>query len=595
MASDVFSAGITQTTSVGFTAMVHGGTVSGGITQNQSGANTATISLVWTPDGIFQVAVVGAGGVAIGKGVTPQVTITQTLGGDFLAAATVTAGVVQVQTLGGRLRWDAVESYGVTQVQTLGYTAFGVAEVFAAGITQTHTLGGTFVAGKSVIPSIYLKHRVVGRFAVDPRFVSTPEGRYRKDGRRPALPLIVYAINIRSEFDATTPQAEIPNNGHFLVSPEFNRWHDPSFFAAGAAKNYIGTYVVPETNPPYYSFREPFEGEVVWYVNVTLDAKNLINAGTALYTEGQVTDRRLMRYANGAWSPYRSQAERSIEGDIANDVLDPDQINTYYARLVGAVQGQLAIDSQQVRSMLDTRSVPGRFLEYLADNLGFRFRDTSDPATQRRRLQAAVLNYKQKGMEALIQITLRELGYQGYSLEIWVDPVATDNWRDVADAPAAVQGDIADRGLTSLINPDNGEKGQDLIVKPHGWTSLDPEDVGYYPSSRLAIVLRRRNGDPLPVNQSPEALAAIASQISRELREDVLPAHVDVRFFVRDDDVSTPETAEVSDAFVTFETEILDGGITQVQSLGGGFVWDAVESYGITQSIAVGGSFVDTT
>ncbi len=62
---------------------------------------------------------------------------------------------------------------------------------------------------------------------------------------------------------------------------------------------------------------------------------------------------------------------------------------------------------------------------------------------------------------------------------------------------------------------------------PHGYRSDDPAD-GLFPSSRLALHLNDGTGNPISIDP------ATKERVARELGRDVLPAFVDIRYFVTD-------------------------------------------------------------
>lgn len=414
-----------------------------------------------------------------------------------------------------------------------------------AGFTGAASLTGTIAANARLVGTgTQLEGGLVVRRIVDD---TLPEGRRRLgltprgsiSGQRtlPTTPLLVHAIDVLTPQDVE--DAHVPVNGHFLVSAAFQSSGpgDP-FGDHGAKGSSLGSR--RQINPIIYTFREGFAFEVVWFI--------------AIDALGRREDRGLYRFEpddEGAfrWVSYRSLPQRALDGQLAFEFLDPDRIYDYYAKLLGIAYFEWQRDTEAILDFTDARTCPERLLNFLGGNFGLTLTASDPPEVKRARIATAIPTFKAKAQENSYLLRLRALGFLADVREVWVDPEAVDNWEDEADAPAAIQADIAARGLTGLIDPDSGQKGQDYIFPPHGFHDTHPVAGRFYPSSRLALFLNRLNGAPLSVGISDADLTAIRNRVAAELRDDLEPLHVDIRFFgTRFTVADGQDTVELTDA-----------------------------------------------
>jgi len=404
---------------------------------------------------------------------------------------------------------------------------------------------------------------------------SDPEGRYATLGYRPGMPLIVYAIGVLSTQDIATGTftipipagaasppddgIQIPTGGSFLVDEAFI--DAVSTGLPSARSGYIGTKSITSTGAVSFTFRPPDVGEVVWYVSLTFSGATGFQAVDIVEGDGTVKtypipiDHGLYRWDGHAWRPYRSVPERTLDAQRVFEHLDPDGIYSYFARVVGAGYPMVSADSFGTLDLFDSRTSPERFLVEIARQYGMSFREDDTTEVKRRRLSSIVATARAHGLPSLVESRLADLGFSGFVNEVWVNTAAPDNWTDLTSAPAAIRADARARGIDDRIMAESGQKGQDILDKPVQWPmppalfADHPADGGplYVLSSRVSVHVNHLDGSPIP---DTPGLDAIKEDVARELMLDVLPMHVDIRYFVTgypSDD--TGETAILTDGF----------------------------------------------
>jgi phage tail P2-like protein len=414
---------------------------------------------------------------------------------------------------------------------TLNATISGVVVGTAVVVTGPAFLGVTVLldaadalisVDSSLVGDLRVRRIVLDTLAEGRRALElTPFGRIANQFTLPSTPLLVHAIDAREPPDVE--DAHTPLNAHFLVAADFvsSGPGDP-FGDHGAKAGSLGSR--RQVNPIIYTFRDAFPYEVVWFVEID--------------DQGRRADRGLYRWQpnrNGVfgWTAYRSMPERALAGTQVFDLFDPDKIYDYYARLVGAVLFEWTRDARAVLDFIDPNLCPERLLNFLGESFGLTFTASDPEAIKRQRIATAIPSFKKKGLEESYLIRLRSLNLQADVREVWVNPTHVDNWEAFVDAPAAIQADAIARGVAGAIRTESGQKGQDFIMPPHGYfgEETDPVFGTYYPSSRIAIFVNDAAGNPLSPGISDEDLTALRNLIVQELRDHLMPLHVDIRFF----------------------------------------------------------------
>lgn len=277
--------------------------------------------------------------------------------------------------------------------------------------------------------SIEISPGLLGTIRVSRANRYTPEDRKEVLGYRPSLPLLVNSLTVKTVADITA--ANVAEEGHFVISPLFTGGPGDTLYDQGAKPGSIGTRTLRDA-VPIYVFRVPYENEVVWYV--VIDGN------------GDVTELGFHRWDGETWQPYKTWPERALEGMRAFEVLDPDRIWEYYARVIGATFTQWMVDARAMLDFLDPDRCPAELLSELAGNFGLSLDATEQEEVQRQKIKDAIPTYKLKGLVLAVELRLRSLGYTGYPREIWVNPDNPNNWTDDA----------------------TGEKGNDWIEVIHG-------------------------------------------------------------------------------------------------------------------------------
>lgn len=392
---------------------------------------------------------------------------------------------------------------------------FGVAVLLDADealISTDATLLGDFPVRRIVLDTLAEGRRSLGL---------TPRGSITQQFTLPSTPLLVHTVTAKEPQDVE--DAHVPLNAHFLVGADFvNSGPGDPFGDHGAKAGSLGSR--RQVNPIIYTFREGFPYEVVWFIEIDDQERR---ADRGLYRFEPDPD-GLFR-----WVPYRAKAQRALDGTQVFEILDPDRIYDYYAKLIGALHFEWMRDARAVLDFVDPNRCPERLLNFLGESLGLAFTASDPEPIKRQRIATAIPVFKKKGLEDSYLLALRSLNLQADVREVFVNPTHVDNWEALVDAPAAIQADAAARGVADRIRTTSGQKGQDFLMPPHGYfgEETDPIFGTYYPSSRIAIFINDAAGNPLSSGISDEDLTALRNLIVQELRNDIMPLHVDIRFF----------------------------------------------------------------
>lgn len=405
----------------------------------------------------------------------------------------------------------------------------------------------------SIVTSVsFVLNRAAGR---------SLEDRVAVLGYRPVTPVFVYAVDVQAESDV----ALLLHEDSFLVSNVFVEDPTDLFFQAGARRAYVGTKVIPQVGSPYFIFRAPELEEVVWHAHRT---------GSQVFVDGALIanaeDRKLYRYYadTAVWREYASQPERSVEGQYAASVLDPDRIIAYVGRILGATLGSGMYDVRKLYDAFDARRCPDVFIPYLGSQFGQPI-DLSQPEdTVREAIIAALPLCRLRGQEDSAYLALRGAGLRGYCRAVWVDPrrpPANDTWTDPSAAPGLINPLDSDEGagppatpvhydasgaLTIPIatvlsqrgiypRPATGWKGWDWFEAPHGYFAHDPSSApawlaNFWPTALVVVHVNNADGTPLDMNASVSVIAEIREQASKAVLESSLPVHARVRLVATD-------------------------------------------------------------
>jgi len=413
--------------------------------------------------------------------------------------------------------------------------------------------------GGSIVRSTVV---VSGTLKVTRLPVNNAEGRRAALGYRPIMPLLVYHAEVDDilDIDATI----IPNNGCFLMAAHYLPVALDGMYDNGAIANSIGMRAEVDGNIVLI-FREPEDGEIVWSVTqtgstglfdltldelfaLTLDELFALPLGQTITSQ---IDNGLLRWSGRSWVQYKSIPERAVEGMQVFKATDPDEVYLYYARLIGAALQMTLADSRSLLDLLEPNACPTDLLEPLSEQVGMPILEEADAAQRLRLAQTAIDRAKLAGQNAGVSLILSILGYSGYATEVWVDPIAVANWEAYPGAPAAIKADILARGLTEDdIDPESGWKGQDYFEAPHAYFNTAP--TGYHLSSRVNVHVGYADGAALDFEMGQASANALKQLIAKFLRIEILPAHVDIRQFVTDEEIDD-DVVNVGDGMVLTE------------------------------------------
>lgn len=336
------------------------------------------------------------------------------------------------------------------------------------------------------------------RFTLFPEL--DPDVLAKVTGIRPCFPLLIYQDNVSHignlfEADGITPR--LPLYQAFRMSATYSAPPGDQLAVFGARPGSIGMRVLIDLDGDGIEeeailFRRPLEIEVVALLD---DAKS-----------------EKWNAVSETWGPFRTMPQRALDGVRAFEILDPDGIYDYYARVVGLKYAQLARDSRLILDFIDPDLCPIEFLPLLAQNFGADIAADQPEATQREILRNWVPLMQIKGLPDAVVVALRQLGFRGYATQIWTRK----------DASAT-----------------------EFEERPFGYSNEFPsssDPLALHPSSAVIIHLNNLDGSELGV------IDDITKQVVADfLKLNVLPAHVYIRGFATDitvgsDDVTGTDT-----------------------------------------------------
>ncbi len=345
---------------------------------------------------------------------------------------------------------------------------------------------------------VYGASELTGGFVRETQAASGAEAAYERTGLRGSFPILVYALAVE-DADGTD---SVPDSGSFIVSAGYLGALGEAFYEAGAGANAIGTKIQPSVGSAYLVFRVPVDNEVVWY-----------QPTETLYRYELDRDTNVR-----VWKKYKGLMQRSLEGQQAFNMFDPDKAWIFYAKTCDAMMYQWSYDSTILMNQYDPDRCSHFYLSSLASNYGLVLDYTEPLPVRRAKTKTAVTGFKFKGLDHAVRTRLRALGYTGYTNEIWVKPTNVGNFEstvlNAADLPSS--------------SPTGCSQPVDCKEYPHGYRTDDGTDDGYVPSSRVAVHLNDGSGDPITIT------GAIKAAVAGDLMTDVLPMFVDVRWFVTD-------------------------------------------------------------
>lgn len=353
-----------------------------------------------------------------------------------------------------------------------------------------------------------------GSILIEQAPTEDPEGIFQRTGRRPAFPLLVYAV-----VDDVDGFADVPDNGSFLMSAGYVPTPLDGLYEIGATPGSVGTRVVRGGLPNVTIFRAPYDNEVVRRVDLDAD--------------GAQRDRGYFRWNGTTWVAYVTMPQRALRGMRAFEQLDPESVYDYWASLLGGLQYCLTNDAASLTYLLDANLVPDDYLGLLGSTLGVTVPKGGTIALRRQLVRTAIPRNRLRGLNQGVALRLFLMGYSGYATEVWIDPSDADNWTNLASAPTDVREEITVNRLT--VSSGTGVKGSDWIEVGHNSADAYTQyAAGYVPSSRVVIHVNNRDGSPIDADTSAATIRELKQSITEALSADVLPAQVSIRFFATD-------------------------------------------------------------
>lgn len=229
------------------------------------------------------------------------------------------------------------------------------------------------------------------------------EASFDSTGYRPSVSVLAYLVDT-----LTSEQIEalVPDNRSFVMSSSFLGTAGNDLFDAGAAADYVGTRVVDEIGNSSYIFREPEKNEVIWYVPKELLYRYEFNRDAGVWV----------------WRPYRSLPQRSLDGQVIFEMFDPDKVYDYYAKIWGSLYWRWSYDLGILRDQLDPYSASEKLLPIVSQQFGLRVNAGDDVNVKRAKVYNAIDQFKAKGTSEGVRLRLRDIGYVGYSADVWINP-----------------------------------------------------------------------------------------------------------------------------------------------------------------------------
>lgn len=380
-----------------------------------------------------------------------------------------------------------------------GASALALSQVSAIDsglLVATAIMPGTFSLATSIQGAVFPVPRLLGALTSAIIPIPSPDFIGEQNGfRRPALPWQVASTTVQHINDLTEDGGatyRFDNLEPFIVSDTFDNDPDNPLTQVGGLAGYIGI-IVDTGNGLALRFRPPYANEVV--VRTTDSAVFRWNVETS------------------TWDAYSTLPQRSLDGQQVFQMLDPDGIYDYYAKIAGLLYAEFQYDSRRLLDLIDPVACPDQYLSLLLNNFGANdFDFETSPERKREILRTFIGIMQSKGTPGSIPNALRLLGYEGYGTHVWAIP----------------DGDPTD-----------------VIEKPFGYDADDPQNTAsdYYPTSQVNIHVLTRDGGPV-LGIADDALRG---QIAEFLRRNVLPAHVIIKWFATDYSAGT-DGVGVSDA-----------------------------------------------
>lgn len=321
-------------------------------------------------------------------------------------------------------------------------------------------------------------------------------------GVRPCFPALIYRDNVSHVGnlyapDGSTPRIELYQA--FRMSATYDAPPGDQLAAFGARPGSIGMRVMADLDgngveEEAILFRRPERNEVV-----------------ALIVDGSVErwDAELEE-----WLPFRTMPQRALDGVRAFEILDPQGIYDYYARIVGLKYAALARDTRLILDFIDPDLCPIEFLPLLAANFGADVAADQPEATQREILRNWIPLMRIKGLPDAVVVALRQLGFRGYATQVWTR---------------------------------KGALPTEIEERPFGYSNEFPDGsdpLALHPSPAVIIHLNDLDGSPLVVIDD-----TTKQVVANFLKLNVLPAHVYIRGFASDIPVGD-DTVTSTDAMV---------------------------------------------
>jgi hypothetical protein len=311
-------------------------------------------------------------------------------------------------TGGAILHAQAATDPLLSAAATANMTGGALADAF---ITEEIVEGASLLLGTSKIDVLFPGDITAAAFlfgeVAETRFPElSPNARAEaNDGIKPCLPLLILIDNVSHignlfEPDGVTPKLELTEA--FRMSSTYSIPAGGALAALGATPNAIGMRVLTDLQgdgifEEVNLFRRPLDGEVVVTLDQTVERFN------------QTLD---------VWEPHTTLPQRALIGMRVFEILDPDGIWDYYAKLVGLKYAQLSRDTRDILQFIDPNICPIDELPLLAENFGVDLSADATERTKRELIRQWIPLMQLKGLPQGIVIALRTLGFSGYATQV---------------------------------------------------------------------------------------------------------------------------------------------------------------------------------
>lgn len=340
---------------------------------------------------------------------------------------------------------------------------------------------GVFSVQVSLQGAIFVVPLLLGDLPIAVTPIPTPDFLTGPNGERPCLPWQVASTTVQHINDLTEDGGvtyKFDDLVPFVVTDQYDDDPDNPLTVAGGKAGFVGL-VIDTPQGKALRFRPPYAGEVIV----------------------RTTDTEVFRWDEAAalWRSYITLPQRALNGQQSFQMLDPDGIWDYYAKMLGLMMAQHNYDTKRLLDLVDPASCPDEFLSLLMANFGADdFFFERSPEGKREVLRTFINLMQIKGTPSAITQAIRLFGFEGYGTHVWVIP----------------------QGLAT-----------DIIEKPFGYDRVDPQDgtIEFFPSSQINLHIQDQNGDPLPTIDD-----GTKQQVAEFMRRNVLPAHVIIKWFGTD-------------------------------------------------------------